>query len=36
MLTISTFNIQNKDDKNKIKLVNNYLIDNFLDILYFY
>ena len=33
MLTISTFNIQNKEDKNKIKLVKNYLIDNNIDIL---
>lgn len=33
MLTISTFNIQNKEDKNKIKLIKNYLIDNNIDIL---
>lgn len=33
MLTISTFNIQNKEDKNKIKFIKNYLIDNNIDIL---
>ena len=35
MLTISTFNIQNKEDKNKIKLIKNYLIDNNIDIINF-
>lgn len=33
MLTISTFNIQNKEDKNKLKFIKNYLIDNNIDIL---
>ena len=33
MLTISTFNIQNKEDKNKIKFIKDYLIDNNIDIL---
>ncbi len=33
MLTISTFNIQNKEDKNKLKFIKNYLNDNNIDIL---
>lgn len=33
MLTISTFNIQNKKDKNKVKFIKNYLINNNIDIL---